>query len=274
MLTIKMKTMEIPSLGFGTYKLTGTEGQAMIEAAIAAGYRHIDTAALYKNEVEVGAAIRASGIARNDIFLTTKVWPDNFKADDFKKAVDESLKRLAVDRVDLLLLHWPNPNVPLAETIAALNSVQERGLARAIGVSNFTTSLIREAVRLSHIPLAVNQVEYHPYLDQRKVLAEMRLHGMALTAYQPIAGGKVAKDPVLQEIGARHEKTPVQVALRWLVQQDKVAAIPKTSSIERMRENIQIFDFTLTDAEMQRISALHRPDGRTTNPATVAPVWD
>ncbi len=272
--TIRTKTIEIPALGLGTYKLTGAAGQAMVEDALAVGYRHIDTAAFYQNEVEVGAALRASGVSRESVFLTTKVWPENFRTDDFRWAVAESLEKLKVDYVDLLLLHWPNPDVPLEQTIGALNEAHEKGLARAIGISNFTVPLIREAVRLSQVPLAVNQVEYHPYLDQSKVLAEMRSYEMCLTAYQPIAGGRVINDPVLQQIGARHGKSATQVCLRWLVQQSGVAAIPKTASPERMRQNFQIFDFTLTDDEMRRIFALARPDGRTTNPAALAPAWD
>lgn len=271
---VKTKTVEIPALGFGTYKLRGAEARKMVDAALAVGYRHIDTAAFYENEEDVGAAIKASGIPRKDIFLTTKVWPDDFQADDFKSAVDESLEKLKVDSVDLLLLHWPNPKVPLSETIHALNEAQKKGKARAIGISNFTVPLIQEAVRLSRVPLAVNQVEYHPYLDQGKVLAELRKNGMALTAFQPIARGRVIHEPLLQEIGARYGKSPTQVCLRWLVQQKDVVAIPKTATLERAKENLDIFDFTLSAEEMKSIFALAYPGGRITNPPALAPQWD
>ena len=271
---VKTKTVEIPALGFGTYKLRGDEARKMVEAALAVGYRHIDTAAFYENEDDVGAAIKTSKIARKDIFLTTKVWPDNFHIDDFRRAVDDSLEKLMVDSVDLLLLHWPNPSIPLAETISALNEAQEQGKTKAIGISNFTVPLIQEAVRLTRVPLAVNQVEYHPYLDQSKVLAELRKDNMALTAFQPIARGRVMQEPLLQEIGARYGKSATQICLRWLIHQDDVIAIPKTATEERAKENFEIFDFTLSDDEMKNIAALAYPGGRITSPPALAPKWD
>ncbi len=266
--------VEIPALGFGTWKITGSDAARMVEAALKAGYRHIDTARIYNNEAEVGEGLRYGGVAREDYFLTTKIWIDDFKAADLQRAAEASLKRLGVDQVDLLLLHWPNPNVPLAETIKALNAVKAQGLTRAIGVSNFTTALIEEAVALSDAPLATNQVEYHPYLSQTAVKAALDRNGMALTAYSPLAQGLLLDDPTLQSIGAAHGKTVSQIALRWLVQQPGVVAIPKTASAERAAQNLQIFDFALSQQEMGQITALARPDGRQADYAGLSPDWD
>jgi len=244
----------------------------MVAAAISQGYRHIDTAQMYANEAEVGEAIAASG-QRDSLFLTTKVWPDNFADGVLQKSVEESLKKLRVDAVDLLLLHWPRFQRPMKETVQALNVVKRRGLARHIGVSNFTVALLREAWSLSDEPLVCNQVEYHPYLDQSPVLKEVRARGMALTAYQPLSLGKVFQDDTLVAIGKAHGKTAGQATLRWLIDQPQVAAIPKTATPARAAENIAL-DFTLTDIEHKRMDALKRPDGRNLNPPAVAPVWD
>lgn len=264
----------IPAIGFGTWELRGREAQAMVEAALEMGYRHIDTAQMYGNEAEVGAAIRASGVPREEIFLTTKIWPEQFRAGDFRRAVGESIGRLGVDRVDLLLLHWPNPAVPLRETMEALDEVVEKGLARHGGVSNFTTRLLDEATALARTPLAVNQVEYHPYLDQGPVLGKLRAHGMALTAYCPLARGRFFEEPVVQEIARRHGRTPGQVGLRWLVQQEGVVAIPRSSKPEHARLNLAVFDFDLSAEEMNRIAALARRDGRMVAATGFAPEWD
>jgi diketogulonate reductase-like aldo/keto reductase len=263
----------IPALGFGTWALPDDRVQSLVEYSLAIGYRHVDTAQMYKNEVAVGLGIRASGVHRDDIFLTTKIWPDYFARDDFRRAADERLKLLGVDRVDLLLLHWPSRTVPLAETIEALNAVLEAGQTRHIGVSNFTIAMIDEAVRLSAAPLVTDQVEYHPFLSQEKVLVTLRRQGMALTAYCPLARGKVVDDPTLAEIGMAHGKTASQVALRWLVQQDGVIAIPRSATESRIAENLAVFDFRLSDAEMARIHALGSPHGRVVNIA-LAPEWD
>lgn len=263
----------IPALGFGTWALPEDRVQALVEHALAVGYRHVDTAQMYKNEKAVGAGIKTSGLARDEVFLTTKIWPDHFKADDFKRMADERLDLLGVDQVDLLLLHWPSKTVPLAETIAALNEVKAKGQARHIGVSNFTTKLIDEACRLSETPLVTDQVEYHPYLSQTKVLATLKKHGMALTAYCPIARGKVVDDSMLTKIGKGHGKSATQVALRWLVQQDGVIAIPRSSNEKRIEENLAIFDFELSAEEMRTIHAMGSPKGRVVN-IDIAPEWD
>ncbi len=242
--------------------------------ALDLGYRHLDTAQIYANEAEVGRALAESGVAREAVFLTTKVWIDRFTSDRLAPSVDESLRRLRTDYVDLLLLHWPNPDVPLAETIRALNQVQQAGKTRHIGVSNFPTKLLREALALTDVPLVTNQVEYHPYLSQRAVLAVLREAGMCLTAYSPLAQGRLLDDPVLRTLGARYGKTPAQVALRWLLQQDDVVAIPKAARPEHAAANIDVFDFTLTDEEMRQIHGLARPDGRVVDPPGLAPAWD
>ena len=263
----------IPILGLGTYGLKGDEARAMAAKAIEIGYRHIDTAAAYGNEADVGAGIADSGLARGDLFVTTKVWPDHFEPSAMRRSAAESLERLGLDHVDLLLLHWPNPDVPLSTSVPALCGLQKAGLARHVGISNFNVKLIEEAVRIADVPLAVNQVEYHPFLTQRDVLAALGKAGMALTAYSPIARGKVVGNEVLERIAARHGKSAVQVTLRWLVQQD-VIAIPKTSSEENARANMAIFDFTLTDEEMREIHALGSPAGRMIEMDAYAPEWD
>ncbi len=274
MITITAQGKQIPALGFGTYKLKGNSGQSAIEKAIETGYRHIDTAQFYDNEADVGAAVAAGGIPREDIFITTKIWPDNAAEGKLQKSFDESLKKLKTDYVDLLLIHWPSSPAPFAEQMKALQSVQAAGKAKLIGISNFTVAQTREVVETLGAPLAANQVEYHPYLSQKPLLDYLRASGMFLTAYCPVAQGKVAKDPVIGKIANAHGKTTGQVTLRWLIQQDGVAAIPKAGSENHIRENFDIFDFTLSDDEMKQISALARPDGRIVNPVGIAPKWD
>ncbi|WP_273841982.1 aldo/keto reductase [Rubrobacter calidifluminis] len=271
---VKANGAEIPVLGFGTYRLPEGDAERMVSHALGVGYRHVDTAQMYGNEAGVGRALESSGVGREEFFLTTKVWPDRFRHDDLLNSVDESLRRLRTEYVDLLLLHWPNPEVPLEETIGALNEVRSAGKTRHIGVSNFTTKLVERAVSLSEAPLVTDQVEYHPYLDQSKLFGKLRSEGMALTAYSPLAKGRVQEDETLREIGSSHGKSPGQVALRWLIQQEGVVAIPKTSNPGRAEENFDIFDFELSQEEMERISFLARPDGRITSPAGLAPEWD
>ncbi|MEK0084576.1 aldo/keto reductase [Benzoatithermus flavus] len=264
----------IPALGFGTWELRDAQARHMVEAALEIGYRHIDTAQMYGNEAEVGAALRASGLKRDELFVTTKIWPDRFRSGDLQRSVVESLEKLQLDAVDLLLLHWPNPDVPLPETMVALNDCAERGWARHIGVSNFTAAMLVEAMRLSSHPLATNQVEYHPFLSQRTVLEACRTNGMALTAYCPLARGRVFEDPTLARIAQRHGKTAGQVALRWLVQQEGVVAIPRSSRVEHARANFQIFDFSLSEPEMVEIAALGKPEGRIVAVGGSVPAWD
>ncbi|TKT79036.1 aldo/keto reductase [Aquamicrobium sp. LC103] len=264
----------IPALGLGTWTLKGDDCSELVRHAISVGYRHVDTAAGYGNEEAVGEGIRASGLDRDDIFITTKVWWTDLAAADFRSSAEESLARLKLDQVDLLLIHWPNPKVPLRETVEALNKARADGLTRHIGVSNFPTALLAEAISLSEAPLVVNQVEHHPYLDQGKVYAACRAAGMAMVSYCPLSrGGDLFAEPAVQAAAKAHDKTPGQVVLRWHVQQEGVVAIPRTTRKERLVENASIFDFALTAQEMAAISALARPGGRICD-FDFSPVWD
>jgi 2,5-diketo-D-gluconate reductase B len=269
---VKANGANIPAIGLGTWELRGRTCARLVEQAIKLGYRHIDTAQVYDNEREVGDGLRASGVKRDDVFVTTKVWTTHFAPNDLERSTKESLARLRLSEVDLLLLHWPNPQVPLSETLGALAHVRQLGMARHIGVSNFTVALIEEAVAVCPEALACDQVEYHPYLDQTKVLDACARHGMALVAYSPVAKGRIKNDQALARIGQAHGKTAAQVCLRWLVQQN-VAAIPRTSRIERLSENIDVFDFVLSDDEMHLISGMGSANGRLTD-FGFAPKWD
>jgi diketogulonate reductase-like aldo/keto reductase len=262
----------IPIVGFGTMRLKEEAGMQSILSAIQTGYRHLDTAAYYGNEREVGEAMRASGVKREDFFLTTKVRDDKLKADDFARSVDNSLKLLDLPFVDLLLIHWPNPNVPMAESIGALNKAKRDGLAKHTGVANYTVALLEEANAVTKEPLVTNQIEVQPFLDQTKVIAATRSHGMSITAYCPIARGRVPGNPVLEKIGAAHGKTASQVSLRWLVQQG-IIVIPGSGKADRQKENFEVLDFVLSAAEMAEIATLKKPDGRVVNPPQ-APKWD
>ena len=263
----------IPALGFGTFRMPGPDAERMVSHVLANGYRHIDTAQIYGNETEVGDGIRRSGVARGDIFLTTKVWVENYKRDVFLASVDESLKKLKTDYVDLLLLHWPDQTVPLAEQIGALNEVAKAGKVRHIGVSNFNTDLMGEAVKLSSLPTVTNQVEYHPYIDQTPVLRAAKQLDMSVTAYYAMADGKVFEDAVLKAIAARHGKPIARIVLRWIVQQDLIV-LSKTVSERRAQENAAILDFELSSEEMTAIHALAKADGRIVSPEGLAPAWD
>jgi 2,5-diketo-D-gluconate reductase B len=271
---IEAKGARIPLLGLGTWDLRGRTCARVVEQALRLGYRHIDTAEMYDNEREVGEALRASGVKRNDVFVTTKIWPSHFAPRELERAARDCLVRLRLSEVDLLLLHWPNPQIPLAETLGALCKVKRDGLARHIGVSNFTVPLLDEALRLSSEPLLCNQFECHPFLDQAKLIAACRENGMAVVAYSPIAKGRVRGDETLTSIGAAQKKTAAQVCLRFLVQQD-IVVIPRTSKVERLSENAAIFDFALSKSEMTRIAALARRDGRLVNFTFSGPQdWD
>jgi len=271
---IKANGANIPCIGLGTWTLSGGACRDLVANALDVGYRHIDTAASYGNEREVGAGIRASSVARNEIFVTTKVWYTDLHAGDFRRSAEASLERLGLDHVDLLLIHWPSRTIALAETIDALNAARENGLTRHIGVSNFPTSLLVEAIRLSRVPLAVNQVEYHPMLDQTKLLGACRAEGMAMVSYCPLQRGRALLDRRgVVAAARRYGKTPAQVVLRWHVQQDGVGAIPRTSRRERLAENLDIFDFALSDDEMNAISALRRANDRICD-FHFAPEWD
>ncbi|MCW5575311.1 MAG: aldo/keto reductase [Burkholderiales bacterium] len=271
--TLAAHGCSMPQMGFGTSQL-GDCGD-LVATALRLGYRHIDTAWKYGSEKGVGAGIRASGVPRGEIFLVTKVSHEYLRAADFARSVDESLKNLHVDYVDMLHVHWPSPEkVPLAETMGALARAKREGLTRHIGVANFNIALLEEARRTCPEPLATLQAEYHPYLDQRRVLDYCRQHGMIFTAYCPLARGRLFGDPVLAGIAKGKNRTIAQVVLRWLVQQGNITPIPRSSNPERIAQNLDVFDFTLTADEMKRIHALARPDGRIANPAGRAPAWD
>jgi 2,5-diketo-D-gluconate reductase B len=258
---IEANGAKIPAIGLGTWELHGRTCARIVEQALRLGYRHIDTAQMYDNEREVGEGLRASGVKRDRVFLTTKIWPSHFAPHDLERSAKECLVRLRLTEVDLLLLHWPNPQVPLVETLGALARVKQQGLARHIGVSNFTVALIEEAVAACPEPLVCVQVEYHHYLDQSRVGEACARHGMALVAYSPIAKGRIRNDRALLRIGDRYRKSAAQVCLRWLVQQG-VAAIPRTSKLERLEENRGVFDFELSADEMATIFAMGSRDGR------------
>ncbi len=272
MQAVEANGARIPAIGLGTWELRGRSCARVIEQAIKLGYRHIDTAQVYENERDVGDGVRASHVARSEIFVTTKVWTTHFAPHNLERSVKESLARLRMSEVDLLLLHWPNSHVPLEETLGALAHAKQMGLTRHIGVSNFTVALIEHAVAACPEPLVCDQVEYHPYLDQTKIRSACSDNGLAVVAYSPIAKGNVRGDETLAGIGKAYGKTAAQVCLRWLVQQGAVA-IPRTSKVERLSENIDIFDFALSNPEMAAISALGRSDGRLTDYG-FAPKWD
>jgi len=264
---------QIPVIGFGTSQL-GNCGE-IVATALKLGYRHIDTAWKYGTEKGVGEGMKASGVPRKDIFLTTKVSHEYLRAADFARSVEESLQRLQTDYADLLLVHWPTiDNIPLAETMGALARAKREGKARHVGVANFNIALTEEAMRLSPEPLAVLQAEYHPYLDQSRVLAFCRKAGLIFMAYCPLGRGRVFNDPILGEIARNRGKSLAQIALRWLIQQGNIAPIPRSANPQHMAECLDVFNFTLTDDEMKRIHALKRPDGRIANPKGRAPAWD
>ena len=252
---VEAKGARIPLVGLGTWDLRGRTCARIVEQALRLGYRHIDTAEMYDNEREVGEGLRASGVPRNEVFVVTKVWPSHFAPRDLLRAAKDSLVRLRLSEVDLLLLHWPNPQIPLSDTLGALCKVKEAGQARHIGVANFTPALVDEATRLSTEPLVCNQIELHPFLDQSATVKATRERGMAVVAYSPIARGKAKNDAMLGRIGRAHGKSAAQVSLRFLVQQQFVV-IPRTSKLERLSDNFEIFDFELSANEMAEIASL------------------
>lgn len=266
----------IPALGLGTFRMLGDDAVQAVETALAAGYRHIDTGARYQNEREVGLALRASGVRREDVFITTKVYWTDIADGPLQKSAEASLARLGVDAIDLLLIHWPNPAIPLAGTIKALNEVRAGGIARHIGVANFTTSLIEAAVVLSDAPLVANECEYHPFLDQAKVIAACQRHGMAFISYSPLckaAPGGLLDHPMVAQIAARHGVGANQVVLRWHIQQPGIIAIPKARNGAHIRSNIAVTGFELSADEIAELSGLAHAGGRSVSPAH-APEWD
>jgi len=265
----------MPVIGFGTWAINGEECMLSVAEALRVGYRHVDTAAGYRNEEHVGEAIRNSGIARDDIFITTKVGPGDLEDSAFKASAERSLKLLGIEQVDLLLIHWPSKTIPVATTIATLNAAKEAGWTRHIGVSNFTVKQLDEAWAATDAPIVTNQCEYHPYLNQDKLLAACRKHGMIFTSFSPLARTVVLSDPVIVRIAQAKGVTPGQVVLRWQIQQENVVAIPKSTDAGRIRTNFEIFGFSLDDAEMGAISDLTKSHmHRGSSPAAIAPDWD
>jgi len=262
----------IPAIGLGTWDLRGRTCARIVEQALRLGYRHIDTAEMYDNEREVGEGLRASGVNRDDVFVTTKVWPSHLAPHELERAAKESLARLRLTHVDLLLIHWPNPQIPLEETIPALCKMKAAGYARYVGVSNFTVALIEQAVKLASEPLVTNQIEWHPFLDQSKVRAACARRGLSITAYSPIARGKAAGDKALALVGMHYRKTAAQVCLRFLLQEGAIV-IPRTAKLERLSENLAVTDFELNDAEMDEIRKLGSPRGRMVDMGS-GPDWD
>jgi diketogulonate reductase-like aldo/keto reductase len=253
--TVTAHGVDVPALGFGTWPLTGETCRTAVETALETGYRHVDTAQMYDNEAAVGRAMADADVAREDVFLVTKIRRGNLAHDDVLTSVAESRERLGT-HIDLLLIHAPSRSVPLEESIGAMNDLQDCGGVDHIGVSNFSVEQLREAIDVSASPIVTNQVEYHPYRSQRELLEFCVEHDVMLTAYSPLAEGRVAGDGTLAAIGEGYGKTAAQVALRWLVQQETVAAIPKATSRAHVEENFDIFDFRLDSDEMERIFEL------------------
>lgn len=270
MIFVTSHGVSVPALGFGTFRMKGDECARAVESAISVGFRHLDTAEIYENEAAVAQGIAASGIAREELFITTKAWMDDMSPSGLRKSLDASLKSLRTDYVDLWLIHWPNPKFRVEDTLALMQREVDAGRVRSLGVSNFPVALFERAAKAA--PILCNQVEYHPYLAQDKVIAAARHHDAFVMAYAPLGIGKVHSDPTLTKIGAAHGKSAAQVALRWFVQQPGVGAIPKASSREHCAANFEIFDFSLSEREMLAIHKLARGE-RMIQP-DFGPEWD
>ena len=270
MRALEIQGTTVPKLGFGTWQIEGPDCQEAVEDALAIGYRHIDTARAYGNEQEVGRGLTAAGVPRNEFFLTTKIQREEYAPDVLRRAAEESLQNLQVEYLDLLLLHWPNPDFALDEALGALVALRDDGLIRHLGVSNYPSALLREALKVA--PVFADQVEFHPFLGQDPIVELAAEKDFMVTAYSPLARGKALKDATLREIGRAHGKTAGQVALRWLLDKPQVCTIPKASSHERRVENFEVFDFELTDDERAAIEAL--PKHKRVIDPPWAPDWD
>jgi len=262
--TVIVRDVDVPAVGLGTWRLRGDDCRRAVEAALELGYRHVDTAQAYGNERQVGSAIRTSSVDREDVFLTTKLDGENRSREAVHRSVGESLRRLDTDYLDLLLIHWPNAKppfspvslpgaTPLSETLAAMADLVADGRVRHVGVSNFDIRLLDEARSLADVPIFTNQVQFNPYWDQRNLLSYCRRHDVLLTAYSPLCHGGVLHDDALQAVGRAYGKTAAQVAIRWAIQHEGVCAVPKATSRDHLRANLDVFDFELTEAEMERI---------------------
>ncbi len=269
---IEVKGAKIPAIGLGTMTLKGDVCVNAVSAALGMGYRHIDTAAFYGNEAEVGEGIRKSGVSRDEIFLTTKVRHSDLAAGTFEASVASSLEQLGLPYVDLLLIHWPSPDLRPSDYIPRLCEAKRKGQARHIGVANFTKALLEETEQVTDEPIINNQIEVHPFLDARTIVDECKRRGISITAYCPLGRGRIPGNSVLERIAKTHGKTEAQVALRWLVQQD-IIPIPRTATPEKLKQNLDVFDFMLAESEMSDIGKLAEPKGRIVNPPQ-APQWD
>lgn len=254
--TVETQRVAIPRLGLGTFRMPGDAARSVVESGLALGFRHIDTAAMYDNEAAVGTALATSGLKRADLFVTTKVWHDKLAPDALRRSFDASLGKLRLDHVDLFLVHWPSANMKMGETLEAITKLKEEGLARAIGVCNFNLPMIRRAVEDIGAPIAVHQVEYHPFLSQTPMLDYLRGKGIPMTAYAPLAQGRAAKDPVLARIGEKHSATAAQVAIAWLLDQERVIAIPKAAHPSSQIANLDALNIRLDDQDRAAIAAL------------------
>lgn len=262
----------VPEIGLGTHRLYGKECKKVVSTALDMGYRHIDTAQMYKNEPEIGEAVYHSQVDREDLFITTKIWYTNLEHDDVLQTVEDSLSALRMQYVDLLLIHWPSSHYPLEKTFEAMMVLRDQGKALNIGVSNFPLGLAKKVIEELQIPIFTNQVEFHPFLAPFNLLEYSYEYDFLITAYSPLAQGKVMDHPVLQELANHYNKSPAQIALRWLIEQENVITIPKSSSREHLKANIEVFDFTLTDEHFEQIDELEKGT-RLVNP-TFAPDWN
>lgn len=272
---MKVKTVRgfsIPEIGLGTYRMYGRECEKTVRNALDIGYRLIDTAQMYKNEKEVGDALYASSVAREEIFLTTKIWHTNLDYDDVIQSVEESLKLLRTAYVDLLLIHWPNDQYELQQTFEAMMMLKDQGKALQIGVSNFPAGKMAHVLDELRIPVVADQVEFHPFLDQLDLLDLSYEHDFVVSAYCPLARGKVLENETLRRIGNEYNKTPAQISLRWLIEQENVVAVPKSSNPEHLKENLDIYDFELSDEHFDEIDQLEK-SVRIVNP-NFAPDWN
>jgi 2,5-diketo-D-gluconate reductase B len=264
--------IRMPRLGFGTFRMQGDVCRAAVESALALGYRHLDTAEMYANEEEVGAAIAASGIPRSELHVTTKVWNENLAPDAMRRAFDTSMKKLRLDVLDLYLVHWPKPGMDLPSMLETMMKLKEEGRTRAIGVANFNIALLRTAVEEIRAPIACNQIEYHVMLDQTKVKKYMDAHKIPLVAYCPLARGHASSNETMMAIGKKHNASVEQVALKWLLDQDGVAAIPKASRRERQQANLDALKIRLDDDDRKKIASLPKTT-RLVAPG-FSPAWD
>lgn len=265
-----IRQQTVPALGFGTWQLKEDTCQQAVETALEVGYRHVDTARMYDNEEYVGRGIASAGLPRSELFVTSKVWYEDLSPEAVKQGINDSLSELKIDYLDLVLIHWPNPDYSLEEALGGMLEYREKGYVRNIGVSNFPAKELKHA--LAYAPIFCNQVEYHPLLNQDKLLGVARAHDVLLTAYCPLAQGKISEQAAITKIAQKHGKSPQQIAIRWLIEQDHVAAIPRSSNPKHIRSNFDVFDFELDDEDRQAIHDLPR-DGRICNPDW-APDWD